>query len=110
MKYISGNPSSETQDVRQIIEDEIAQKLNSASVESNEIFVFQDKQDKSKSSNVKLDDILTRKRDAADNTIALFQDGKLKPGVLASMVTDKLRTVDNTAASLKTQKPLPLSA
>ena len=50
---------------------------------------------------MKLDDILTRKRDAADNTIALFQDGKLKPGVLASMVTDKLRTVDNTAASLK---------
>ena len=40
-----------------------------------------------------LDDILIRRRDAADNAIALFQDGKLKPGVLvyACGYTKKLR-------------------
>jgi hypothetical protein len=45
---------------------------------------------------------LVKRRDAAENTIALFSDGgKLKPGVLVSTITDKLATYDNTVNSLK---------
>ena len=90
-------PTTKTQgieDVKKIIEDEIAETLNLASVDPGEIVIFQDRQGKLKSSNVSLDDILIRRRDAADNSIALFQDGKLKPGVLASTITDTLANYD----------------
>jgi len=90
-----------TDDIKKIIEDEIAETLNLASVNPGEIVIFQDRQGKLKTSNVSLDDILIRRCDAADNTIALFQDGKIKPGALVSTVTEKLTTVDNTANSLK---------
>ncbi|KAK3576861.1 hypothetical protein CHS0354_012916, partial [Potamilus streckersoni] len=57
---------------------------------------------KLKSSNVSLDDILIRRRDVVENTIALYsKDGKLKPGVFVSTITDKLTTVDSTANELK---------
>jgi hypothetical protein len=82
-------------DVRKIIEDEIAETLNLASVDPGEIVVFQDRQGKLKSSNVSLDDILIRRRDAVENTMALYSnDGKLKPGALVSTITDKLTEYD----------------
>ena len=40
----------------------------------------------------------TRKRGAADDTIALFQDGKLKSGALMSVITDKLTQYDKEFA------------
>jgi hypothetical protein len=86
-KHATGTQT--TDDVKKIIEDEIAETLNLASVDPGKIVIFGDKQGKLKTSNVSLDDILTRKRDAADDTIALFQDGKLKSGVLMSVITDK---------------------
>ena len=49
------------EDVKKIIEDEIAETLNLASVDPGEIVVFQDRQGKLKSSNVSLDDLLTKK-------------------------------------------------
>ena len=83
------------QGCKKIIEDEIAETftLNLASVDPNEIVVFQDEQGKLKTSNVSLDAILIRRRDAADNAIALFQDGKLKPGAL---VYDSHRETNNS--------------
>jgi hypothetical protein len=93
------------EDVKKIIEDEIAETLNLASVNPEEIVVFQDKQGKLKSSDVSIKDILIRRREAAvdNNKIVLFDEhGKIKPGVLMSTITDKLTTVDNTATSLKT--------
>ena len=81
-------------DVKKIIEDEIAETLNLASVDPNEIVVFQDKQGKLKSSNVSIDDLLIRRRDAADNSVAVFEHGKLKPGVLFSTITDTLANYD----------------
>jgi hypothetical protein len=67
--------------------------LNLTSVDPGEIVVFQDKEGKLKSSNVSLDDILVRKIGVADNVIALFQDGKLKPGALYSFFTDTIASV-----------------
>ena len=82
------------EDFKKIIEDEIAETLNLSSVDPNEIVVFQDRQGKLKSSNVSLDDILIRRRDV-ENTIALYSnDGKLKPGVLVSTITDTLNKLD----------------
>ena len=40
-----------------------------------------------------IDDILVRKIGVADNAIALFQDGKLKPGALYSTITDTIASV-----------------
>ena len=89
-------------DVKKLIEDEIAETLSLASVDPGEIVIFGDRQGKLKTSNVSLDDILVKRRDAAEDTIALFSDqGKLKPGVLVSTITDKLATFDNTVNSLK---------
>ena len=71
-------------------------------MDPGEIVVFQDRQGKLKTSNVSLDDILIRRRDVVENTIALYSnDGKLKPGAVVSTITEKLITVDNTANSLK---------
>ena len=99
---ISAGATNEPQDVKKIIEDEIAETLNLTSVDPNEIVVFQDRQGRLKSSNVSLDDLLTRNLTAVNNTIALFQDGKLKPGVLVSTIIDNLAaikpTTDNIAA------------
>jgi hypothetical protein len=97
-------PTTETkgiEDVKKIIEDEIAETLNLSSVDPNEIVVFQDKQGKLKSSNVSLDDILIRRRDAANDSIALFQDGKLKPGVIVSTITEKLTEYSNHITQFK---------
>ena len=69
----SEKPTTGTQtaeDVKKIIEDEIAETLNLTNVDPNEIVVFQDKQGKLKTSNVSLDNILTRQRDAVENSIA----------------------------------------
>jgi hypothetical protein len=87
-----------TDEIKKIIEDEIAETLNLSSVDPNEIVIFGDKQGKMKTSNVSLDDILTRVRGAADNTIALFQDGKLKPGALINTITDKFTKYDKEVA------------
>ena len=62
--FKSEKPTTETlanldgiKDVKKIIEDEISDMLNLASVDPNEIVVFQDRQGKLKTSNVSLDDI-----------------------------------------------------
>ena len=88
------------EDVKKIIEDEIAETLNLASVDPNEIVVFQDRQGKLKSSNVSLDDILIQQSDAAENSIALYSSGgRLKPGALVSTITDAIATHDNKIAA-----------
>ena len=82
-----------TGDVKKLIKDEIAETLNLVNVDPNEIVVFQDKQGKLKSSDVSLNDILIRQRDAAENSIALYSnDGRLKPGALVSTITDAIAT------------------
>jgi hypothetical protein len=43
---------------------------------------------------VSLDDILIRRNDVIENTIALYSnDGKLKPGELVSTIREKLTTL-----------------
>jgi len=44
--------------IEKIIKDEIASTLNLASVDPNEVVVFENRQGKLKSSNISLDDIL----------------------------------------------------
>ena len=64
-------------------------------MDSGEIVVFQDSQGKLKTNNVSLDDVLIRRRDVIENTMALYSnDGKLKPGVLVSTITDTLNKLD----------------
>ncbi len=86
---------TDTKEVKKLIEDKIAETLNLSSVDPGEIVVFQDQQGKLKSSNVSLNDILVKSRTAVDNTIALYSsEGKLKPGVLVSTITDALKNLD----------------
>ncbi len=94
-KIKKGRKKTDTKEVKKLIEDKIAETLNLSSVDPGEIVVFQDQQGKLKSSNVSLNDILVKSRTAVDNTIALYSsDGKLKPGVLVSTITDALKNLD----------------
>ena len=79
-----------SKDVKKIIEDEIAEKLNLASVDPGEIVVFQDRQGKLKTSNVSLDVLLTKDPTAADGSIVIFDKGKLKPDMIISRITEPL--------------------
>ena len=81
-------------DIKKLIEDEIAETLNLTSVDPNEIVVFQDRLGKLKTSDVSMNDILVRQRDAVEGTLVLYNaDGKLKPGALVSTITDSVTTI-----------------
>ena len=84
-----------TDEIKKLIEDEIAETLNLTSVDPGEIVVFQDRQGKLKSGDVSLNDVLTRHRDkVAEDTMVLYtSDGKLKPGELVSTITNSVTTI-----------------
>jgi hypothetical protein len=89
-------------DIKKIIEDEIAETLNLTSVDPDEIVVFQDRQGKLKTSDVSLSEVITRQRNAVEDTLVLYRaDGKLKPGALVSEITDSVATRLNAILTCK---------
>ena len=73
--------------IEKIIKDEIASTLNLASLDPNEVVVFENRKGKLKSSNISLDDILVKHRGATENVIAVFSNqGKLKPDIIGTIM------------------------
>jgi hypothetical protein len=68
------------------LKNEIGNLLNLTSVDPDEVVIFQDKEGRLKTSNVKLSDVVVRNTTAVDNNIVTFKEG---------MIQDSGRSVDD---------------
>ncbi len=60
------------------LKNEINNLLNITSVDPEEVVVFQDKQGRLKTSNIKLSDVLVKITAAADDNIVIFKEGNIQ--------------------------------
>ncbi len=81
-------------EIIKIVKDEISKTINLASVDKNEVALFQGQHGKLKTSNILIDDILVKNHAAANDSIAVFKQGKLSPGVIITNITKKLEEFD----------------
>ncbi len=105
--------SIDIKEIIKIVKDEISKTINLASVDKNEVVLFQGQHGKLKTSNILIDDILVKNPAAANDSIAVFKQGKLSPGVIITKITKKLEEFDelfnNLYGNPRQQIDVPLS-